>query len=270
MNRPVVLAVTLAFFAGLGCHERAKTNRETEAVLTSAERALVETTEKLGRQIYLHDRYAAKATNLLFAHGVDLAEFGAQGWITESRPDGCVVTFVASDPEPWRSLCVVTFSEREEPNIILVDKDLTETQAAMFDARQLALKAVEHPCSDAYNTVVIPREEGPGWLAYALAATSDPNLLLIGGHSRATVSADGRTVLEQRCFAKDCLVLRQLDDSGSDRDVAAYTVGHMLDERPTEIHVFLNLLCSKPLYVVTSDRRFWLIEDGRIRLLQQP
>lgn len=268
MNRTAVFAGVLALLLGAGCQERATRSEEADVSLTWDEARVLERTEGLGRQVYLYDQYAARATNLLFAHGVDLVEMGAQGWVTEGRADGCAVTFVAGEPEPWRSVCVVTFAGQEDPNIILVDKDLTETQSAMFNARRLVLRVVKKPCSDAYDTVVIPREGEPGWLAYALAATSDPNLLLVGGHYRATVSADGRTVLEQRSFAKECLVLKEPGVAGPDVDVAAYTLGHILDDRPTEIHVFLNLLCGRPLYIVTADRRFWHIEDGKIRLLK--
>jgi hypothetical protein len=181
------------------------------------------------------------------------------------------VTFVTGDPLQWRSACVVTFFDHGDPNIILVDRDLTETQSAMFNARQLALDSVEKPCSDVYSTIVLPRGDGPGWLAYALAETSDPNLVLVGGHYRATVSADGRTVLHCRSFTNSCLVLEK-NPKGTPPGVelAAYTVSHLLDNTPTEIHVLLNLLYGKPLYVVTADRRFWYVDGGKIRLLKHP
>ncbi|MEN6425501.1 MAG: hypothetical protein ABFE13_09065 [Phycisphaerales bacterium] len=270
MKRTAVFAGVFVCFLGIGCHEQVKTSQEAYVSPTEEETQFIARTEELGAQVYLHDQCAARATSLLYAHGVDLAEKGTQGWITEGRPDGCAVTFVAGDPESWRSVCVVTFAGGAEPNIILVDKDLTETQSAMLGARQLVLGIVKNPCSEAYNTVVIPQEGRPGWLAYALAATSDPNLLLVGGHYRATVSADGQTILEQRSFTRECLVLKSSEVAGPDVDVAAFTVGHILDARPTEIHVFLNLLCGKPLYVVTADRRFWRIENGKIRLLKLP
>lgn len=238
---------------------------------TPSDLAAVRWAEKIGREIYVQDLYAAQATSLLLAHGVDLAQAGTLGWITESGNEGTAVTFVAGDPQQWRSSCVVTFAEHADPNIILVDRDLTETQSAMFNARQFALDSVKHPCSDAYNTVVIPRDSGPGWLAYALAATNDPNLVLVGGHYRATVSVDGRTVLEHRHFADSCLVLQKNPKNvPPGTEVAAYTMNHFLDNTPTEIHVFLNLFYGKPLYVTTPNDRLWYIEDGTISLLKQP
>ncbi len=267
MKIAFVSAGVLAFCLIAGCGRPVV---KEEPIVASSEIPVIERAELLGRQIYMQDLYAAQATALLLAHGLDLIDIGTLGWITESSRDGCAVTFVAGDPEQWRSVCVVTFAESAEPNIILVDRDLTETQSAMFNARQLALHSIEKSCSDAYNTVVLPRDDGPGWLGYALAATNDPNLILIGGHSRVTVSADGRTILERRSFTKDCMVLKTPQDVGPDVDVAAYTVGHVLDNTPTEVHVFLSLLYGKPLYVVTADRRFWYIEGGKIRILKRP
>lgn len=267
MKTASIIAGVLACCLVAGCNRPVA---KEEPIVAPAEIPIIERAESLGRQIYTQDLYAAQATALLVAHGLDLIDIGTLGWITESRQDGCIVTFVAGDPEQWRSVCVVTFVENTEPNIILVDRDLSETQSAMFDARQLALNSIEKSCSDAYNTVVLPRDDGPGWLAYALAATSDPNLVLVGGHSRVTTSADGRTLLERRSFTKDCMVLKKPQNVGPDVDVAAYTLGHVLDNTPTEIHVFLSLLYGKPLYVVTADQRFWYIEGGKIRILKRP
>jgi predicted DNA-binding transcriptional regulator len=266
MSRATRIAGIFALCGIAGCGRHVMNE---EPAVASFEIPAIQRAEELGREIYVQDLYAAQATSLLLAHGVDAVEVGALGWITESRPDGAVVTFVTGDSEQWRSACAVTFVDKEDPNIILIDKDLTETQSAMFNARQLALDSVEKACSDAYNTVVLPRDGESGWLAYALAATSDPNLILIGGHYRATVSADGRTVLDRRGFTRDCMVLKRPEDADPDADIAAYTLGHVLDNTPTEIHVFLNLLYGKPLYVVTADRRFWYVDGGKIRLLKR-
>lgn len=243
---------------------------QEEPSVASYEIPVIQRAEELGKQIYTQDLYAAQASGLLLVSGLDPTEIGAFGWITESRPNGAVVTFVTGDPQQWRSVCVVTFAGHEDPNIILINKDLDETQAAMFNARQLALEHVEKVCSDEYNTVVLPRAGEPGWLAYALAATSDPNLILVGGHYRVTTSADGRTVLDRRAFTKDCMVLEKPQPSDPRIDFVAYTVRSALDKTPTEIHVMLSLLYGQPLCVVTSDRRLWYIEGGKIRLLRRP
>ena len=266
MNGAMRIAGALVLCLVAGCNEHVM---NSQACMTSVDAALTMEAEELGREIHTHDQYAARATDLLLSRGVNLADAGTLGWITESRQNGCVVTYVTGDPQQWRSICVVAFTEHEEPNIILVDRDLTETQSAMFNARQLALDSVERPCSNAYNTVVLPRPGEPGWLAYALAATTDPNLILVGGHYRVTVSADGRTVLDRRAFSKSCLALpRDPKDIPPGAELAAYTVSHLLDNTPTEIHVFLNLLHGKPFYVATPKRRLWSIQDGKIRLLR--
>jgi hypothetical protein len=268
MKKATSIAGLLALCLVSGC---SKQTMKGGPRVTSADVSSIEWAQEMGRRIYVQDLYASQAMGLLLAHGVDPAQMGALGWITESRENGAVVTFVTGEPQQWRSACVITFVEHEDPNIILVNRDLAETQSAMFNARQLALESVEQPCSDAYNTVVIPRDGEPGWLAYALAATNDPNLVLVGGHYRTTVSADGRTILERRPFAKSCLVLQKNPKNvPPGTEVAAYTMSHFLDNTPTEIHVFLNLFYGKPLYVVTADDRLWYIEGGKISLLKRP
>jgi hypothetical protein len=268
MKNLMLVTGVLVLCLGLGCGSRGA-GRGAVATLAAEEIPLIEQAEELGARIYVHDRLAAEATELLLSHGVNLAAADTRGWITEDRGEAFAVTFVTGDPDEWRSVSMVTFAEPEEPNIILVDRDLTATQSARFNARQRVLENIERACSDAYNTVVLPRADGEGWLAYALAATSDPNLILVGGHCRATVSADGLTVLEQRAFTKDCVVLKRPQNITPDVNVAAYTLAHVLDNRPTEIHVFLNLLYGKPLYVATADRRLWYIQDGKIELLKR-
>jgi hypothetical protein len=269
MKKAAVVAGVLALCLGAGCHERV-TDEGTTVALAAEEIARLVEAEELGRRIYEQDQYVAAATRLAFTRGVDLIDAGVLGWIAEERPDGCIVTFVTGDPEQWRSVCRITFAEHTEPNIILVNKDLTESQEAMFNARQRALACVEDPCSDSYNTVVIPRRGEAGWLAYALAATTDPNLIIIGGHYRATVSADGTRILDRESFTRSCLVLRKTpEDMPAGGEVAAYQLVHLLGDTPTEIHVFLNLHCGKPLYVATRDRRAWFIEEGNIRLLRR-
>jgi hypothetical protein len=85
------------------------------------------------------------------------------------------------------------------------------------------------------------------------------------------VSADGRTMLEHRGFTKSFLDLpKRPKDMPPDADLAAYTVSHLLDNTPTEIHVFLNLQCRKTFYVTTSDQRVWCVEKGEIRLVKPP
>lgn len=266
MRKATHVAGLLALVLICGCGRQAERSVPCE---TFSEVPLIEWVENVGRRIYVQDLYVAQAISLLIAHGVDPDEMDALGWITESREDGAVVTFVTGDPEQWRSACVVTFVEHADPNIILIDRDLTETQSAMFNARQLALDSVDNVCAEAYSTAVIPRDGQSGWLAYALAATSDPNLILIGGHCRATVSADGRTLLARKSFSRDCLVLRKSSEGTPQAEAEAYAVGRIPDRVPTEIHVFLNLLYGKPLYVVTADRRLWYIDGGKIRLLRR-
>ena len=245
-------------------------DRDQSVGVHGDEDAIIERAERLGRMLYIRDDAAAKATDLLISQGVDFIEADSKGWITECQEDSCIVTYVTGKPQQWQSFCVVEFKAGEDPNVYFSNKDLTETQSAMFEAKQRAFEAIDKPCSKAYNTVVIPRDDESGWLAYALAATTIPDALVVGGHYRVTVSEDGQTILVKRRFTKSCLVLStHPEDMPPDTKLAALTLTHLLDNTPTEIHVWLNLQCGLPLYVGTPDRRMWRIEDGSIQFVSR-
>ena len=219
--------------------------------------------ERIGRLIYEKDRAAWMATDILVAkQGIST---GIIGWVTVEQDSSLLVQFVGGEPE---SPCVLFEVPVSDVAGDLIKKEncvpLGEDSAAMFRARQTALAALTSPCSERYNTVVLPSSPAneDRWLVYLLAATTRPGEIVVGGHFRVLVSTDGRSVREYEPLTKSCLTL----PPPSEQDAVAAVVSHVLTNTPIETHVFLSLSHEKPLYVVT-DQAMWAVEGGEIRLL---
>ena len=131
----------------------------------------------------------------------------------------------------------------------------------MFLARQTAVSALRTPCSEVYNTVVLPNDGAEAaWTVYLLAATQEPEKIVVGGHVRVLVREGGMQIVDSQELSRSCLTLAPPPDA------VALIVTHVLDEHPIETHVFLSLLHQTKLYVVT-ETAMWSVDQGEIELL---
>ncbi len=226
--------------------------------------------EAIGKELYLRDNLAAIATDLMLAQGLDLSEYPLRGWVTELKGKTSVVTFVGDYDGEYRGVFEVRKKGKKPPVFLkILEQELTAYQLAAFTARMTATAAIEEPCSDRYNMAVLKDRKGDGFLAYALAATTDPDAVVAGGHYRVKVSADGKEILRVEKLSASCLVLdKSPDDMPEGASLAALSMSHIVSERPLEIHVFLNYLHRITLYVMTKDESIWKIEDGRLDKVQ--
>ncbi|MDX2111844.1 MAG: hypothetical protein SFY80_16565 [Verrucomicrobiota bacterium] len=228
-----------------------------------------ETIERLGAAIYEQDIRAATATDLLLIRKLDLVSEGLKGWVVEGDKKSMLIRFVRSKDDKLEAFYDVKFEEDKLPYIeIPQDRTLTETQQAQYNARNLALQHITRPASRRYNTVVLPDPEGDGFLVYALAATTDPNKVMVGGHYRFTVSKDGQRLEQSDELFKSFL---ELDKSsiglGVDMKTAMMMVSTLISDMPLETHVYLSLLHEIPLGVITPGNRVWQIQEGKISVL---
>jgi len=252
----------------IGCQE-ILTTKSSYMPLSEVEAHIAKEAEELGRLLYDKDQCAARATDLLFEKVANPDDMGIRGWIVCKSDTNYVVIFVSPQEDGLVTPCQVIFKDHKHPHFIQNERYLTYEETAMFTARQHFENIIKKACSDKYNTVVLPKSNGGGWLVYALAATTDPQTVVAGGHYRATVSGDGQNILSQRAFTKSCLNLpKNPPDMPPGVELAAYTVSHILDDVPTEVHVFLSLLHKKPFYVATRDGRSWYVEGDKIKLLK--
>lgn len=226
--------------------------------------------EALGKEIYERDTLAAVATDLMLAQGLDLSKYPLRGWVIERRRKLSVVTFVGDYDGEYRAVFEIRTKGKKPPVFSIIEKqELNAYQKAAFKARTLAGGAIEEPCSRSYNVAVLKDLDGDGFLVYALAATTDPNAVMAGGHYRFKVSQDGATIERSEKLSTSCLVLNKApDDMPEGATLAALSMSHIVSERPLEIHVFLNYLHRMDLYVITNDQSLWKIHNGNVKRMQ--
>jgi len=237
--------------------------------LSPAERAEVQRIGDLGATIYEQDKVSAIATDILLAQ-INPADFpNFRGWLARDWGNHYVVSFYEETDGAISLIADITLRPSGEPEVQLRPaRELPADELAMFRARQTGLEAGVNNCSDRFNTVVFPLPDG-AFDVFVLAATTDPELVVVGGHSRIRVAADGVTVLEREPFSRSCLAIDLTpDDLPPGAEVTAHAVTHIVSPYPAPTHVFLSLLHDTAFYVGT-ELGVWIVDRGSIGFLGQ-
>ena len=226
----------------------------------------IATIENLAQEMYAQDRIAWTASDVLLAQidAKKAAREGVKHWVTGTRDGHNVVRFIRIRDGTPEAGYDVTFAGLAEPTVsVPADRRLSADEKAQHSARLLALENIERRCSDRYNTIALKDPESDGWLVWALAATVDPNLILIGGHYRFTISADGKTIRARDALSTSCLRFETKKDS------AGSFMSHVVSLTPVETHAFASLAYGKTFHVGTEDGRAWRVDAGRIVRVEQ-
>ncbi|HEU4670095.1 MAG TPA: hypothetical protein VFR91_05285 [Dyella sp.] len=251
----------LVMFCVLGVMAAHADESGSPRALTPQEAATLHADEVVGRAIYLNDRAASVATDAALKLEAFRHEKRVRGWITRARGGTVTVTFVDDTPA---ALYRATVSDAGElvgkVEAYATPQPLTAFEAGAAAARKAALGVKIQPCSDRYNTVVLPLGSAPEgkWLVYLLPGTTRQGVVPIGGTYR--IDVDHGAAVAQRGFTRSCIVLQD------DPRAVGLMITHLLDPTPTEVHVFWSLWAHKDLYVAT-DGATWAIHDGHIRLI---
>ena len=231
----------------------------------SDQRKAINDAEVLGSVIYAQDHAASVASDVFLAATTPDQRKEVTGWLVIDEKDSEVVTFVGTRDGKYVGLYQVGVKKDRPGSMALIDppRELEGSALGMFSARQVALKAMPRTCSNPYNTVVLPGglAHFDGWLVYLLAATSEENVVPVGGHYRAHVTSDGTRLISIEPLSKSCLTLPRSTERGP---VAALYMTHIMTDTPIETHVFLNLVYGVDFYVATESS-VWSISKGSIR-----
>jgi hypothetical protein len=258
MKKHTLIAVVLCFFGGAA--------RGDDAPSPPIRQFDIATIEKLGRAMYRFDQDAWKGTDILVAAHPheELTAQKLRGWIVVSRGDADVVRFVHEGPNGPELFYDVTFPNTGPPVLTVpADRTLAGGERAMYNARTLALGDADRKCSDTYNTVVLNDPEHDGWLVWVMAATkSDRDAVILGGHTRFTISADGSTIRQKDVLSHTCQ--RYSRAKGPNGENAEIISTQVVSQVPVETYVFASLSYKMTIRVGTNDGKAWKIEGGNL------
>lgn len=231
----------------------------------------IATIEALGRQIYRQDQEAWKASDvqhLLVARG-DIKKDNARGWVVSERGGRDVVRFVrlgANGPESYYD---VVF-ESDVPKEMGPPKNaaLSADEIAQWNARMLAISKFEFRCTAGTPNTVAIRETNGNWLVWVLSASANPDDVILAGHMRFTISADGKSILQTDKLSNGCMVTKQESAKPDYKPVGA-AITNLVSLKPLETQVFTSLNYKTPLYVGTLDGMAWKLDGGHAAVVEQ-
>jgi hypothetical protein len=244
----------------------------TAAATDAVEDASLRQAERRGLDLYRADRAAWLTTDLLVAQKVvERVPGQPRGWTTRRDADvwhvafvsevsGQLVAFADGSVDFAADAPVASLHENAEPRPIDTAEQLQLRVRADAAGREFLV------CSNSYNTVVLPSEDG-GWLAYLLPAQQREGEYPTGGFHRFSYDADGGFV-DQYAHTRTCL--KQTSDGlPPGAKLAGLWGTHLTSPLPNEFHVFMSLAYGMPVMSGMRDRRMWDIENGRIAPLEQ-
>jgi hypothetical protein len=229
------------------------------------------TVEALGRAMYEQDRRASIAADLV-RDNFDPAEERLVGYLTSGTPPRLRVRFVRATEHGLEAAIDADFEDLLLPTLTRVeDPVLTPPEQAQIAARLAVARDSATRCDGRYNTLALPDPDGGGWLVYAIAASDEADTVMVGGHVRYTISADGGTLVHAEPLATSCAKAPRADleraaATGGNEGLALRT---SLSALPLETHVYLSLTLALPLFVVGSDFRMWKVDAGHLQVVRE-
>lgn len=245
-------------------------------VPTDAQRAAAMDAGRAGRLIYEYDGAAWVSTDAMLAAIKDPATVGMRGYIVESDgADQEAIYYGIKDALPFKIFVArVHDGKLLSSEVVKPGKSnaMTPIEKRMIDARDAVLNreamiaAKITPCSkESFNTVVLPPSDPDGLVrVYVLTPQPSSGAIPFGGHYRFDVDARNR-VVASRPFAKSCAVLPEPTAASPGKPVSLF-ITHLLDDQPTEIHVWQSLFRKMPVYVgIGSNRQIWVADGDKVR-----
>lgn len=229
----------------------------------------IPTIEKLASDMFVQDQQAWKATDALLARHpqAELMKEKVRGWLVESRDGVDVVRFVRDGANGPEAAYDVSFGSLRgvAPEVSVPrDRALSATDKAKFAARSLAVSHITQRCSATYNTIVLKDPSGEGWLVWVMAATTDPDAIMMGIHYRFTISADGSRITSQDALARGCMAIRKTQNG---QTASAIGLTQIVSNVPVETTLFASLQHNMVFLILTADGGQWQVAGGHIAKL---
>jgi hypothetical protein len=145
--------------------------------------------------------------------------------------------------------------------------DRGATTPARRRARETAIAALKGKLFDIhYDYVVLNDPEGSGFLVYALATTQKKGDIVLAGHFRVTVSADGARAERVDALSRTLAIQREGQGMPAGSDLVGMTMVQIVSSKPLETLIYTSNLAKMPIFVATVPRgRMYDIEKGKIK-----
>jgi hypothetical protein len=247
-------------------------------VATPAQASAVAEAQRIGRDLYDFDQAAWGSTDALVAAMPDPGAAGVKGWIVERDADGPVAIYYGLRGDKPYKLFVAHMRGRSVTSSHIYkageDDAMAPIEQRMVAARAVALTPQTfarigfQPCDSASlnSVVLVPATVDAPVSIYLLTPQTANDRYPFGGHYRVDIASDG-SISGSRAFAKSCLAMSRA--TAPNGRPSAMIVTHLLEDQPTEIHVWLSLVANLPILVgTTTSRELWGVEKGKIQLLR--
>jgi hypothetical protein len=230
----------------------------------------LKTRESLGQQLYRQDNIAARAEDLVAAQFPDKSSLSMKGWITEPGERGDTVYLLMEQDSGLVLAFSVHFPLVDPPEVSdRRGEPLPESVALRWKARRTAVAAATHKIyvGTVYNFEVLEDPTAPGFLVYALAATTNSKEMVVTGHYRISVNADGTKATRVDALSKGYI---KQDRSGpAGQKAEAIVVTQQTSPIPVETFIYTSELYRLPVYVAAKDGSIWRVVNGSITKVDQ-
>jgi hypothetical protein len=134
-------------------------------------------------------------------------------------------------------------------------------------AKQTAIAALKDRLYNIhYDYVVLDDPKGSGFLVYALGTTGKPNDIVLAGHFRVTVSADGSKAERIDALSKSLAIQHGGQGLPTRTHLAGLYMVQIVSSKPLETLLYTNRVTGFPIVVATfPDGRIWEIESGKAK-----
>jgi hypothetical protein len=133
-------------------------------------------------------------------------------------------------------------------------------------AKQTAMSALKGKLYDIhYDYVVLDDPDGSGLLVYALGKTSNPGDVVLAGHFRVTVSADGATAERVDALSRSLAIQHAGEGLPAGSHLVGMSMAQIVSSKPLETLVYTSNLTKMPIYVATAPHgKIWEVATGKI------
>ena len=230
----------------------------------------VPTVERLGRELYERDEIAAKGTDLVLER-YPKSKKEWLGWVTEPTESGDRLYVVTDGESGLMQGYVAMFPKSGESSVHDRRSDpLPEHLKRRFKARLTAIAAAKPKMFskvDNYNVEVLDDPDGSGFLVYCLAYIK-PDEIVLGGHIRVTVSADGEKAEQVDAFS-NTLVTSPPPPKGAKKGEKPFIVSmsQAVSNMPLETCVYISFHHNVIASVGTMDGLVWMFVRDKIYMM---